>query len=127
MLTVSAGRRWMLQVAVPEGLGPGDAMEVWVSDEEQQPEEEDAAPVTAAQPQAHGSEDVVPAQADISASPQGPDRPLAAVTGAVEKAREQLRNALCDAAPCTLPKAAVAAAPYSCLDPCFCAHGLLMM
>jgi hypothetical protein len=84
-----------LSVEVPEGLGPGDQLEVWVSDEEGEDGmaelEESASASEAPEPQAQGPEELAAAQAQLNTSLGDLEQARADVSGAVEKAREQER------------------------------------
>lgn len=92
ILTSSA--TFCAQVVVPEGLGPGDELEVWVSDEDGADDaaEPDATAVAQATSQGQHGEELAAA---LNTSLEDLERARADVSGAVEKAREQeqLRSA----------------------------------
>lgn len=92
--TLSYSVTFCVQVLVPEGLGPGDELEVWVSDEEGGDDtvEPDGAAVAQATFQGQRAEELAAA---LNTSLEDLERARADVSGAVDKAREQeqLRSA----------------------------------
>ncbi len=89
-LLIEAPNGRELSVEVPEGFGPGDQLEVWVSDEEDElADGASAAETPETQPQE--DTDLAAAQAQLNTSLEDLEQAREDVSSAVEKAREQER------------------------------------